>query len=256
MKLVIIAIIAVLISKSIWDRLLSSWVTKMKGHSKEEAPASTEAGKFLETLDWSVTTPGKALSDLVGPQWVNWIMWVIIVILALLLIQWLVQWLVGLVRGTPTNTTSLKNILPYLGKMILWGAFISALIYYAAQVWGPKETGASLEVDQVVLQNTGNPEGRQAVRMMPRKGIVTVHLPAQVRQGIISHACLEAKDANKVLKNGVMFMVVSGDNTDTNKFEITKESQDELDAANIQNVRVTFELKLVPMGISPCSYVR
>ncbi len=86
--------------------------------------------EWLSGFDWNAVTPGKALAEYVGPEWVNWIMWP----LALMFLLILLQIVVGIIRsitGRPA-TTGAGGIT--LGGVFGWLAFGTIVIGVAAVI--------------------------------------------------------------------------------------------------------------------------
>jgi hypothetical protein len=59
-----------------------------KGSGLADIASQSEVGQLFSTLDWTVTTPGKAVAELFGGSgWANWLLWSAVVVLIILVVR-------------------------------------------------------------------------------------------------------------------------------------------------------------------------
>ncbi len=123
-RILVGTVIAAMVVKAGWERV-KRWLVERKPTSSNP----TETWSF----DWNSVTPGKALAEYVGPEWVNWILWPIAFVLALLL----VQFMIGMIRniiGKPAAGGKSASTLT-AGVIFGWVAF-GAIVFGAVTLVG------------------------------------------------------------------------------------------------------------------------
>jgi hypothetical protein len=219
--------------------------------SKQVEVPTTEVGKFISSRDWAETTPGKALAEVVGQEWVNWIIWPIVILIIILVVKSFLPSSKGKGGGSSINLTG-----------ILMAAVMTAT---AAGIYGfvdlkkdeRKYDQLPIKVDMTKLRYEvdGKP-GESKELLMRLNNIATVQLrPVHVNEPGEGYlwACPEVADAS-LYDKVVMFQVVGGGGTNQNLIAIAPDSESYLYSKyGLINMRVKFTL--MRAWDKPCPYL-
>lgn len=188
--------------------------------------AKSEIGQLFSTLDWTVTTPGKAVAELLGGAgWANWLLWSVVVLFIYMVAQSFIK---------PKGDGVGKSLVTFI-----WVALVSVALYAAITFFLSREVTTHATVDL-----------RQA-----RTGQFV-----DVRMGFTSVAVVQIRAANLQKDGDVYFWacpetiwpvklpfapkfeVVAGAYTTQNHVALTKESKQALmeNGTSVIDVRFTF----------------
>ncbi len=199
---------------------------------------NTEAGKLLETWDWNVTTPGKALGDSIGPEWTNWVIWGVIL---------LVVWLVVRSFLPSTRKSSSGGFPTFLGWML--AILMMVGIWFLYQNYKPVPYA---ELPPLNFRNAVPGQSASTVMGLNSLAVVDVKL-TNINLGYRHFICPEAQNQGD-FKFSVMYVEVKPVGTDRMRFRFTDETKAKLAALSVNSVDTKFTLVKGGFHEQPCPY--